>query len=163
MQVNSTRFGELQVDESAVFTFPMGLLGFGKLRRFIVLDHREDSPFKWLQSLEDPDLAFIITDPLYFKRDYHLSVRRQEVGVIEPTTDEDLIVSVIMTVPTDPQQMSANLLAPLIFNLGNRKAMQYVLTDSRFPVKYFVLKSSPAGFAEPPPGPNENLRSISLR
>jgi len=163
MLVNSTRFGELDADENAIFTFPMGLLGFGKLRRFIVLDHREDSPFKWLQSVEDPDLAFIITDPLYFKRDFHIAVRRQEVGVIEPENEEDLVVSVIMTVPADPQQMSANLLAPLIFNMSNRKAMQYVLTDSRYPVKYFVLQGSPGGFSEPPPGPNDMLRSISLR
>ena len=163
MQVNSTRFGELQVDESAVFTFPMGLLGFGKLRRFIVLDHREDSPFKWLQSVEDPDLAFIISDPLFFKRDFHVSVRRQEIAIIEAVADEDLVLSVIMTVPQDPQQMSANLLAPLIFNVVNRRAVQYVLTDARFPVKYFVLKDQDEAFGEPPVGATEVLRSISLR
>ncbi len=163
MLINTTRFGELQVEDSAFFTFPMGLLGFGRLKRFFVLDHKEDSPFKWLQSAEDPDLAFIITDPLFFKRDYHISVRRQELAVIDPGAEEDLVVSVIMTVPQDPQQMSANLLAPLVFNMANRKGMQYVLTDSRFPVKFFVLQAMQSQSPEPVPSGAEPLRSISLR
>jgi flagellar assembly factor FliW len=163
MQIKTTRFGELEVRDESFFTFPMGLLGFSKLKRFFVLDHKDDSPFKWLQSAEDPDLAFIISDPQFFKRDYHISVRRQELAVIEPESEDDLVVSVIMTVPQDPQQMSANLLAPLVFNMANRKGMQYVLTDSRFPVKYFVMKAWQGQLSEPPPSGNEVLRSISLR
>lgn len=163
MLIKTTRFGELDVRDEVPFTFPMGLLGFGKLKRFFVLDHKDDSPFKWLQSGEDPDLAFIISDPLFFKRDYHLSVRPQELSMIEPVVEEDLVLSVIMTVPQDPQQMSANLLAPLIFNMGNRKGMQYVLTDSRYPVKYFVMKAWQSQLSEPPPSGNEVPRSISLR
>lgn len=163
MQIKTTRFGVLEVQENAFFTFPMGLLGFGRLKRFFVLDHKEDSPFKWLQSAEDPDLAFIISDPMFFKRDYQLSVRKQEMAVIDPNTEDDLVVSVIMTVPQDPQQMSANLLAPLVFNMANRKAMQYVLTDSRFPVKFFVLKAMQAQASEPAPAPGEVYRPITFR
>jgi flagellar assembly factor FliW len=161
MKVATARFGELDIAEEALFTFPMGLLGFARLKKFVVLDHKQDSPFKWLQSVEDGDVAFIITDPLYFKRDYHVSVRRAEVGVIEPDSETDLVVSVIMTVPADPQQMSANLLAPLIFNMANRKAVQYVLTDQRYPVKFYVMQAwqqelaAQTGEAEP--------RSITLR
>jgi flagellar assembly factor FliW len=162
MQIKTTRFGDLDVRNESFFTFPMGLLGFSKLKRFFVLDHKDDSPFKWLQSAEDPDLAFIISDPQFFKRDYHISVRRQELATIEPDSEDDLVVSVIMTVPQDPQQMSANLLAPLVFNMANRKGMQYVLTDARFPVKYFVMKAWQAQLSEPPPS-GEVLRSISLR
>lgn len=163
MLIKTTRFGELDVRDEVSFTFPMGLLGFGKLKRFFVLDHKDDSPFKWLQSAEDPDLAFIISDPLFFKRDYHLSVRPQELAMLEPVVEDDLVLSVIMTVPQDPQQMSANLLAPLIFNMRNRKGMQYVLTDSRYPVKFFVMKAWQSQLSEPPPSGDEVLRSISLR
>ncbi|MCK6572153.1 flagellar assembly protein FliW [Myxococcota bacterium] len=163
MQIKTTRFGDVEVRDESFFTFPMGLLGFSKLKRFFVLDHKDDSPFKWLQSAEDPDLAFIISDPQFFKRDYHISVRRQELATIDPDSEDDLVVSVIMTVPQDPQQMSANLLAPLVFNMANRKGMQYVLTDSRFPVKYFVMKAWQSQLSEPPPSGGEVLRSISLR
>ncbi len=145
MRIETSRFGSLDVDEDQIFCFPMGLLGFADRKRFLVIDHSDKSPFKWLQSVDEPDLAFIITDPLYFRRDYHISVRRNELAVITPDKEEDLVVSVIMTIPDNPQDMSANLLAPLIINMGSNKGMQYVLTSHRFPVKYYVLKETDPG------------------
>ncbi len=165
MRIETARFGVLDASEEGIFTFPMGLLGFAKHKRFVVLDHSDDSPFKWMQSVEDGDLAFIITDPLFFRRDYHLSVRRAELQVINPATVDDLVVSVIMTVPTDPSEMSANLLAPLIFNMSNRMGMQYVLTDHRYPVKYYVMREQQdaAQAAAHPGAEAQEPRSISLR
>ena len=164
MRIETARFGVLEAPDDGVFTFPMGLLGFARHKKFVVLDHSDNSPFKWMQSTEDGELAFIITDPLFFRRDYHLSVRRAELSVIEPENAEDLVVSVIMTVPADPQDMSANLLAPLIFNMVNRRAMQYVLTDHRYPVKYHVMREQQAtGAAEAPETGPDEPKSISLR
>ena len=125
MQVETSRFGTIEVDESQVFTFPMGLLGFAKLKRYIVIDHTEDSPFKWLQSVDEGSLAFIITDPTFFLPRYHIKVRRTELAMLDMQNEDDLVVSVIMTIPENPQDMSANLLAPLVFNMDNRKAMQH--------------------------------------
>lgn len=161
MQIETSRFGSLEVEESQIFSFPMGLLGFADRKQFLVIDHSDNSPFKWLQSIDEPDLAFIITDPLFFRSDYHISVRRNELSVIEPGDEEDLVVSVIMTIPDNPQDMSANLLAPLIINMGSRKGMQYVLTNHRFPVKYYVLKEKNPG-AENLGMPAEEAKSISL-
>ena len=132
-----------------VFNFPMGLLGFAKLKKYIVVDlGTEDSPFKWLQSCEEPSLAFIITDPVFFVR-LPLIRSTSELTMLEVTEDEELVVSVIMTIPDNPQDMSANLLAPLIFNMANRHGMQYVLTNSNYPVKYFALRER----AKYPPAP----------
>jgi flagellar assembly factor FliW len=163
MRVETARFGPLDIDEATIFTFPMGLLGFARQKRFVVVDHRPESPFKWLQCVDDGDLAFIISDPLFFRRDYHIDVRRSELSVIAPGREEDLIVSVIMTVPPNPQDMSANLLAPLIFNMQNRKAMQYVLTDHRYPVKFFVMRDAQPTAPEVPDRRAAVARSISLR
>ena len=163
MRVETTRFGVINVEDDDLFDFPMGILGFSRAQRFFVLDHREDSPFKWLQSTDEADLAFIISDPLYFKRDYHISVRERELNVIEPESADDLVVSVIMTVPSDPRHMTANLLAPVIFNMKNRKAMQYVLTTSKYPVKFFVMEEWQRNAGAPPPSRGDELRSISLR
>lgn len=161
MRIETARFGVLETSEDGIFTFPMGLLGFARHKRFVVLDHSEASPFKWMQCVDDGDLAFIVTDPLFFRRDYHLSVRRSELAIIEPTAAEDLVVSVIMTVPADPRDMSANLLAPLIFNMQNRMAMQYVLTDHRYPVKYHVMREQEDAATQE--GDTGEPRSISLR
>ncbi len=158
MKIETARFGTLEIPEEGIFTFPMGMLGFARHKRFVVVDHSDDSPFKWMQSVDDGDLAFIITDPLFFRGDFYLELRRAELSVIEPGSSEELVVSVIMTVPENPQDMSANLLAPLIFNTVNRKAMQYVLTDHRYPVKYFVMREQ----LETQNG-EDRTRSISLR
>ncbi len=164
MRIETARFGVIEAEDESIFTFPMGLLGFARHKNFVVLDHSENSPFKWMQSVDDGDLAFIITDPLFFRRDYHLSVRKGELSVIDPNQAEDLVVSVIMTVPADPHDMSANLLAPLIFNMVNRKAMQYVLTDHRYPVKYHVMHEQDDAAEEAQQGAEaEEPRSISLR
>lgn len=161
IQLDTARFGAIEVAEEGVFTFPMGLLGFARHKRYAIVDHREDSPFKWLQSLDDGDLAFIITDPLFFKADYQVQVRKADLRAIDAVDEDDLIVSVIMTVPENPRDMTANLLAPLIFNMANRQGMQLVLTDQRYPVKYPVLRQgAPSG--PPRPGAPEP-KSISLR
>ena len=144
MKIKTSRFGELEVSSDQVFTFPMGILGFAKCKKFVVIDHTEDSPFKWLQSLDEGDLAFIITDPLFFRPDYHIKVRRSEMAMLEPINEDELVVSVIMTIPDDPQNMTANLMAPLIFNMENRTGMQHVLTNSNYPVKYFALRDRSA-------------------
>ncbi len=155
MNIQTSRFGSLEIDEAQLYYFPMGLLGFAKQRRYVIVDH-EGTPFKWLQSVDEPQLAFVVTDPLFFKPDYHISLKRSEVQVIEPREEEDLVVSVLMTIPAEVREMSANLLAPLIFNLEKRLGMQLVLRDQRYPVKYYVLK-------EGQPGQSSEARSISLR
>ena len=160
MQIETTRFGTIEIEESQLFHFPMGLLGFSGLKRYVVLDHSEDSPLKWLQSVDDGALAFIITDPLFFVPGYRVTARRSELEIIN-ADEEQLVLSVIMTVPENPQDMSANLMAPLIFNMKNRLAMQYVLTKQKFPVKYYVLKDSPAIIESPSPENSE--KAISLR
>jgi flagellar assembly factor FliW len=160
MQIETTRFGTLDIDESQVFNFPMGLLGFSGLKQYVVIDHSQDSPLKWLQSVDDGSLAFIITDPLFFVPGYRVSARRSELEIIE-ADEEQLVLSVIMTVPNNPQDMSANLMAPLIFNMGTRRAMQHVLTKQKFPVKYYVLKDSPSIIESP--SMEHGDKAISLR
>ena len=160
MHVETSRFGEIEVDLATLFEFPMGLPGFARLKRFVVLDHAEDSPFKWLQSVDDGAVAFIISDPAFFVPEYHVTARRSELRVIEPKEEEDLVISVIMTVPEDPNDMSANLMAPLVFNMANRQAMQFVLADHRYPVRYFVMREREQPTPDASKGP---AHSISLR
>ena len=160
MRIDTTRFGTIEIAEEQLFEFPMGLLGFSNQKRYVVLDHAPDSPLKWLQSVDDGSLAFIITDPLFFVPTYRVSARKSELEVINPV-EEQLVLSVIMTVPENPQDMSANLMAPLIFNMENRTAMQYVLTKQKYPVKYYVLKDSPTSLESPGEGAGD--KAISIR
>ena len=67
MEVRTTRFGVVEIAEDRVITFPKGLLGFGQMKRYCLLEPGNDACFFWLQSLDDPTLAFVVTDPSFSK------------------------------------------------------------------------------------------------
>ena len=70
MQIQSSRFGWLSVDDSRIMTFPRGLLGFPTHKRFALIQANSENYFFWLQSIDDPALAFVVTDPGIFFKDY---------------------------------------------------------------------------------------------
>ena len=139
IQVKTTRFGEIEVPESDVIHLPLGLIGFPELKKYVLLDHDKDSPFKWFQSLEDGTIAFVLIDPLLFKPGYVAEVTDSELSELDVQTEEDLVISVIVTVPSNPQNMTANLKAPLIFNLKNRRGKQVILNTSQYNTRHNIM------------------------
>jgi flagellar assembly factor FliW len=140
LKVKTTRFGEIQVEAHDTVELPHGLVGFPELKTFVLLDHDKDSPFKWLQSMDDGAIAFVVINPLLFRPDYSVEVPEAEVKDLELTSEEDAVISVIITLPTDPQEMTANLKAPLVFNLKNRKGRQIILNSSNYLTRHNVLQ-----------------------
>ena len=76
MRVKTKAYGEIDADERQLVSFPAGLLGFEKFKDYILLDARQ-KPFFYLQSIDVPDLAFILIDPFLFRPDYSLDVERR--------------------------------------------------------------------------------------
>lgn len=140
MKLNTSRFGEIDINEKDLLNLPEGLIGFPELTKFILLDHESNSPFKWLQSTIDPAIAFIVISPLTFRPDYMVEATEDEVSSLSLTHADDAIISVIVTIPLDPKKMSANLKAPLIFNLQNRVGKQVVLKDPQYQTKHFIVE-----------------------
>jgi flagellar assembly factor FliW len=139
MKVKTTRFGEIEVPEGDVIHLPSGLIGFPELKQYVLLDHDKDSPFKWFQSLEDGAIAFVLIDPLLFNPEYVAEVTDAELSELDVQTEEDLVISVIVTVPSNPQNMTANLKAPLIFNLKNRRGKQVILNTSAYTTRHNIM------------------------
>ncbi len=111
----SRRFGSLELDDDQVIEFPSGLVGLGG-SRYALVSTDEDSPFRWLQSLEDPALAVPVTNPFWFFSDYEVSLSdadSQRVGTESP--DE---VDVWVTVRALPDEVTANLKAPIVVHAG---------------------------------------------
>ena len=161
MKVNTLRFGELELDENQIFTFPMGILGFASMKSFVIIEQEDQHPFKWLQSVDDPSTAFVLSDPLLFYPTYCAEIKRTELSMLGELNETELVLSVIMTVPEDMKDLSANLCAPLVFNLANRTGMQYVLNDPRYPVRYFLFhEDSSSSFLQ---ADSSESRSLSLR
>lgn len=140
IQVKTSRFGEIEVKKDDVIELPSGLIGFPELKEFVLLDHDKDSPFKWLQSLDDGTIAFVLINPLLFKPDYEVEVTEAEVSDLTLENEEDAVISVIVTMPTNPQQMTANLKAPLIFNLKNRRGKQIILTSNTYTPRHNIME-----------------------
>src|SRR6218665_1294624 len=96
VKVSTTRFGEIEVKEADVIELPSGLIGFPELKRYVLLDHDKDSPFKWLQSLDDGAIAFVLINPLLFKPEYTVEVTEVEVSDLELKNEDDAVISVII-------------------------------------------------------------------
>lgn len=139
MKINTSRFGEIEVNEEDLINMPEGLIGFPELNQFILLDHDTDSPFKWLQSVGDPEMAFVVISPLSFRPDYLVEVTEEEVSNLKLVNSEQAVISVIVTIPMDPKKMSANLKAPLVFNLENKMGKQIILKDAQYQTKHFIM------------------------
>ncbi|MCB9806292.1 flagellar assembly protein FliW, partial [Candidatus Nomurabacteria bacterium] len=124
MRIQTSRFGAVELTEEDILTFPEGLLGFIGLREFVLLDDPNDEIFAWLQSCENPGIAFPILEPELFAGSYKVDLSRLDLLVIEASKDDNLRYFTIVTIPEDPTQMTANLKAPVVINVNSRKARQ---------------------------------------
>jgi flagellar assembly factor FliW len=137
VRVRSRRFGSFEVPETTVLHFVQGIVGFPQLRRYVVLDHRPGSPFKWLLSLDDPELAFAVANPGELVAGYHppLEFAARLLG----TDPAAIALFVIVTIPSDPTRMTVNLMAPVVVDLRTRAARQIVLDDPRCPPDHPIV------------------------
>ena len=146
IHVRSVRFGNFEVAADHVLHFPQGLIGFPRAHRFVILDHRPGSPFKWMICLEQPDVAFAVVEPGRMVPDYHppLELAARALGA-DPG---DVALFVIVTIPPDPTAMTVNLMAPVVVDLRTKISRQLVLEDARCDPSYRVCAPRAAMVAE---------------
>lgn len=144
MKVSTSRFGNIEVDDSAIITMLGGLIGFPQQDRYVIIRHNPDSPFFWLQAVDDADLAFVIVDPLVFKPDYQVPANKEVLESLNAASPKEISYFVIVTIPPgDPENMTANLLGPLVVNTQARLARQLVLDERRYSHRYAILAEDP--------------------
>lgn len=138
MRVESTRFGTIEVSAEDVIRFEQGLLGFEGYHEYVLIQQDPSSPFSFLQSLDDPDLTFVVVDPLWLRPDYRVRVREEDLARLDLQPEDDVTVLAIVTVPKDPKAMTANLMAPLLINGRTRQAMQHVQSDGPYQIRHRI-------------------------
>ena len=146
MKINSSRFGEIEVDDQRVMTFPKGLLGFPDYQRYVLIEAGEDSYFWWLQSVDNPDLAFIVTDPTLFIPTYKVPVRADQIGQLELDSADDAQVLVIVN--KRGETLTGNLQGPLVVNVKNCIGEQLVLSDRRFTTRVPLVEVKAVAHAQ---------------
>jgi flagellar assembly factor FliW len=139
MRVETTRFGELDVEEGRVIVFPSGLPGFPLARRFALLGHAPGSPFHWLQSLDEPDLAFAVTDPRLADPEYLEAIPKEALGELGLAGLHEAVVLAMVTIERTSGRATANLLGPLLIHAGTGQARQLVLNPRRFSTRHEIL------------------------
>lgn len=143
MKLNTVRFGEIEIEEDRIFNFVMPIIGFDALKKFIILDPNKETLFKWLQSIEDPALAFPIISVSALDIDYTIDLPDNVVENLKITNVESLLVMNITSIPQDnPKGTTINLLAPLIFNLDEQVAGQVVLSGSGYDISFPMFKNN---------------------
>ncbi len=139
MKIKTTRFGEVEVDDTKVITMLGGIIGFENYYRFVILDFLKDSQFKWLQSLNEPGLAFVVCDPWFFFKDYNFEISDEDQNELEIENVNDIMALAIATIPTDITKTTLNLVSPLIVNMKKMIAKQIVLYDSSYRIKHNII------------------------
>jgi flagellar assembly factor FliW len=130
MEIETTRFGKLSVEDERTITFPNGLLGFPDHTRFALIQTGEENYFFWLQSIDEPNLAFVVTDPTIFFKDYQVPVREETWQDLQLADETDVQCFVICN--KVGEWLTGNLLGPIVINSQNRVAQQIVLTEKKW-------------------------------
>ncbi|MBQ9488002.1 MAG: flagellar assembly protein FliW, partial [Selenomonadaceae bacterium] len=132
-KVNTDRFGEIEIDEKRIIHFKDGIPAFENEHEFIILPYDEESPYYFMQSLNKPDLAFLLTIPEIFFPDYSAEIDDETVEELKIGDAEKVLVYALITIPNGSvRYMTANLLAPLVINLENMQAKQIVMEKSNY-------------------------------
>jgi flagellar assembly factor FliW len=129
-----TRFGEVEYQPEHLLTFPSGLIGFPNLRGFVVMPNRKEGPLFWIQSVDDPDIAFVLTDPTNFFPNYAVRPEAAELRLLGIDAEDECHAIAVVTVPPD-LNITLNLSAPILFAPKSNRAVQIIVEDSPYGTK----------------------------
>jgi flagellar assembly factor FliW len=141
VKLETGSFGTLEYEAEAVIHIPEGMLGFAKFKRYILVENDQILPFKWLQSLDLPQVAFPVVDPHLIIQDYTCMVTPEDLQTLEIERESDLVTLAVSIIPEDASKATINLRAPLLINHRKMIAKQVILSDSHYGTMMPILSS----------------------
>lgn len=139
MVIKTRVFGEVTIDDSKIINFENGIIGFPDLKDFALIHDAEKGNnvgIRWMQSVQEPNFAMPVMDPLIVCPDYNPVVDDEVLKPIGQIDPDELLVLTTVTVPKDIKKMSANLRGPIVINVAERKACQIILDSDEYEVKF---------------------------
>ena len=141
MILKTLHLGDLEIEESNIIHFPNGVPAFEEVRDFVIIHSEEPQlPFKWLQCIDKPELAFVIINPFFVCKEYDFDIEDESLKGIKVEKPEELVIFCIVVVPEDINDMTINLKAPVIINAKDRIGMQVILDTDKYTVRHYVLE-----------------------
>lgn len=149
MEVTTRIFGTIDIEEEKLIHFVNGIVGFPQLTTFALIhDNEKEGGIQWLQSMQEPQFAIPVMNPLDILDDYNPQVEDELLKPIGGLDPENMLVLVTVAVPSDLTKMSVNLRGPIVINAANLKACQVITEGEDYQVKfpiYDIIKSRKAG------------------
>jgi flagellar assembly factor FliW len=145
--LENTRFGTIEVKEDKIVTMIRSMPGFPGRKRFVMLNRKESLPFLWYQSVDEPQLAFVLIDPYIFVPEYEIELNHaiDEVAWDDMNDPADLAVFVVVnTSKGDPEKMTANLIAPLLINTRRLEGFQMIIQDRPYSLRHPIFNETPS-------------------
>ena len=148
MAVNTRIFGYMEIEDEKIIHFENGIIGFPKMKNFALIQDSDDkenaSTISWLQSMDEPDMALPVMDPLTIEPDYNPIIEDEFLEPLGEMKEDEAFVLVTVTVPADIKDIAVNLKAPIVINMATNKAGQLIV-ENDYPVKhkiYDLLKNN---------------------
>jgi flagellar assembly factor FliW len=132
MKLETYSFGTLEYDDKSIVQLSEGMLGFAKFKKYILLEHEDIRPLKWLQSLDSPEVAFPVVDPHLFVPDYAASIPKDDWQTLQIEQPSDAVTLAVVVIPEDPSLATVNLKAPVLINHRRMTGRQVVLQETNF-------------------------------
>jgi flagellar assembly factor FliW len=142
MIVNSVVLGEIEVDSNQVIRFEHGMPGFEHLKAFVRLQLEPELPFSYLQSVEEAEVAFLLTDPFVFYPAYVIQLTDQVIDDLHISDEKDVQVWAVVTMNEDIHSATMNLLAPVIINTKEVNGCQVILQNTAYKIKHSLVSES---------------------
>lgn len=139
MIITTTRFGEIEIDPNQIITFEQGIPGFHDQKRFTIIPLEENSPFHFLQAVDEADLCFIITDPFVFYESYEFAIPESIQEQLKIRKQEDVAIWSVITILDGLDTATINLLGPIVINVNEKRGKQIILHDSFYETKHPLL------------------------
>lgn len=138
MLIDTSRFGQIEVEQNRVINFPNGILGFPSHNSYVLLQPTEDSHFYWLQAADRADLTFVVTDPSLFVTSYRVPLKTEQSQELGISNLEQAQVFVIVN--KRGHVLTGNLQGPLVINIKDKIGEQLVLSDRRFTTRVPLIE-----------------------
>ena len=126
--------------EDQVISFPAGLPGFEKARKFIILSLPEHQPFHWMECVGGEDIRFAIINPLVFRPDYQPKIKKEDLASLAIKDPKELLLYVIVTLRQPLSEATANLMGPLFINIRERVGKQIIIENDAYSLREKLIR-----------------------
>lgn len=140
MEVISPVHGKITYDENEIIKFEKTILGFDKSKRFILKDVNENDFFKILQSVDEPEVGFIVISPFEVENNYEINLNNEVINTLKIKEANNVLLYSLVTLNSKIEDITVNLKAPIVININNKKAQQFIIDKEKYKIKHPLIK-----------------------